>query len=532
MSTGGRTARDGRRGVLRLKIVGLTAGSMALLGAIVGASFAWQARAELRAEVLERTRAVAVALAQAKGFVLFLEDEEMLAAAAQDVLRDTPGAMYVAVRDAGGKVVALEVASGFPKDALPPVESPDAVAQRSIEPAGTPLFDVTVPMRFEEGKAWANAARIGTAQVGVRADGVDARVIRIVTHAALFGLAVFVACVLAAFLLARMLTTPLERLSQAAAEIAAGDLRRSLEIRGKDEIAETGQSFRRMSDGLRSVVADLKSAAAQIDGEARQIAVASAQHAAMASQQAAAIAETTTTVSEIAQTAKRATEHADGVIQIAAKSEDLSQEGQGAVSEAKRAIEQLGDQVKAITTTIAELAQQNEQIAEIIATVKDLAEQSNILALNAAIEASRAGDAGRGFAVVAAEIRTLAEASRSAAAEVRAILGHVQQRTRAAVDASQEGARRAQAAVTLAQSAGDSIVGLADAIRESSSAARQIATSTREQTTGVEHIVAAINDLSGAMNESVAGTKQIQEVTESLTAMSARLTELVARYEV
>ena len=58
--------------------------------------------------------------------------------------------------------------------------------------------------------------------------------------------------------------------------------------------------------------------------------------------------------------------------------------------------------------------------------MNDLADQSNLLAVNAAIEAARAGEQGKGFAVVAQEIKSLAEQSKQATAQVRAILGDIQ----------------------------------------------------------------------------------------------------------
>ncbi|HEX8537349.1 MAG TPA: methyl-accepting chemotaxis protein, partial [Cystobacter sp.] len=103
--------------------------------------------------------------------------------------------------------------------------------------------------------------------------------------------------------------------------------------------------------------------------------------------------------------------------------------------------------------------------------------------------------------------------------------------TRAAVMATEEGSRRALAAMELAQSAGAAIKGLSDLIRDSSSAARQIAGNTRQQTIGVEQIAVAMNELTIAMQDNVEGTKRIEQVAGNLSNLSRRFSDLVGKYQ-
>ncbi|WP_417787759.1 methyl-accepting chemotaxis protein [Stutzerimonas xanthomarina] len=72
------------------------------------------------------------------------------------------------------------------------------------------------------------------------------------------------------------------------------------------------------------------------------------------------------------------------------------------------------------------LAAHSQQINGIVDLISGIASQTNLLALNAAIEAARAGDAGRGFAVVAGEIRTLAEKTALATADIVKKISEVQ----------------------------------------------------------------------------------------------------------
>jgi len=338
---------------------------------------------------------------------------------------------------------------------------------------------------------------------------------------------------LIAWLAVRPLVGPLERLVEAAGAIAGGDLSRRVgSQQGHGEIGALAQSFEAMRSGLQSTLAELREAAGRLDHESTDILSAVTRQAATSSEQAAAINQTSTTASEIAQTAKQATEHADSVIQMTQRSEELSQEGLRVVEEAVDSSAALGDQVKRIAATMADLSERTLQVGEIIATVKDLAEQSNLLALNASIEASKAGEHGRGFAVVALEMRNLAEQSKAAAGQVRAILSEIQKGAREASTATDEGAKRAVRTVALSRSAGEAIEGLAMVIRESALAARQIANNTRQQTIGVEQMVAAISELSTTINESADGSRSIEQGASTLTRVSRRLGEAVRRYRV
>ena len=166
-------------------------------------------------------------------------------------------------------------------------------------------------------------------------------------------------------------------------------------------------------------------------------------------------------------------------------------------------------------------------IGEIIAAVNDLAEQSNLLAVNAAIEAAKAGEQGKGFAVVAHEIRSLAEQSKQATAQVRTILGDIQKATSGAVLATEQGSKAVETGVKQSAQTGESIRVLADSIVEAAQAAAQIAASSQQQLTGMEQVILAVSNIKQAMEQNVAGAKQTEKAAQNLHELGQKLKQLV-----
>ena len=288
-----------------------------------------------------------------------------------------------------------------------------------------------------------------------------------------------------------------------------------------EELKELNRTLeQRVSDRTEKLVRqnlEILEAAGILAASSGQIMTSLSQIASGATETAAAVSETTTIVEEVKMTGQVSSKKARKVSEVAQKAVVVAQTGRKAVEESVLGMGRIQDQVASIAESITRLSEQSQTIGEIISTVKDLAEQSNLLAVNAAIEAAKAGEQGKGFAVVAQEVKSLAEQSREATAQVRSILNDIQKATNAAVLATEQGNKAVEVGVRQS--------------KEAAQAAVQIAASSQEQLTGMDQVVLAMGNIKQASEENLTGMKQVESTLQNLHDLGQKLKQLVEQYK-
>ena len=277
----------------------------------------------------------------------------------------------------------------------------------------------------------------------------------------------------------------------------------------------------------RTITRQLRESVNLLSSSAAEILATTTQVASGAAETATAVNETTATVEEVKQTAQLASQKAKYVSESAQKVSQVSQAGRKSVEDAVQGMHRIQEQMESIAESIVRLSEQSQTIGEIIATVNDLAEQSNLLAVNAAIEATKAGEQGKGFVVVAQEIKSLAEQSKQATAQVRTILGDIQKATAAAVLATEQGNKAVEAGGKQSAETGESIRLLAESITEAAQAATQIAASSQQQMVGMDQVALAMESIKQASVQNVSGTKQAEVAAQGLHELGQKLGSLI-----
>lgn len=266
---------------------------------------------------------------------------------------------------------------------------------------------------------------------------------KMVASMMMISLVSFAVCVIAAFIISRLLCVPIIRLTNIISDTAkfnfkASDFSGAL-CRRKDETGKMAREVRLMRVQLRQIVNDIDVVEKQITVNVGQLHTAAdtvnticADNSATSEQLAAGMQETAATaatVNENVNTIKDGTESLNSMAKEGAKTSgevmERAKDLRTKTVEASGKTMQMYQNVKVKADQAIEDSKAVEKINALTQTIMEISSQTSLLALNASIEAARAGDAGRGFAVVATEIGGLAEQTSQAIANINEIVSEV-----------------------------------------------------------------------------------------------------------
>jgi methyl-accepting chemotaxis protein len=434
-------------------------------------------------------------------------------------------------------------AKATPKRALPPHQAPANAPAAEAEPASAPAPQVLggfgqlqgrrVLGELHERVAKALAETRDAQQSGVSQKLSDTarELVRFMMLLLALALASGVAIALLFAGMRKGVLRPLQALADGARRVSAErDLKVSVALSGDEEVQEVGRAFASMMETLRNITVEMRTATDRLLAASTELGGITRAQGDSISRQASALEETRRTSSTLRESSRSAAHQAESVLHLAQRAEELGRDGETAMTANLSSVEEIQGQNQQVVERIARLATSAQRIAAITGAVKDLADQSNVLALNAAIEASRAGEAGVGFGVVAREIRSLADRSIRATAEVRTVLAEVLTGIRDAaglVEAASGGLAEGTAST---RRLGDSVAGLTGIVRKNLDAVREIAGAVASQGSGIEQISSAVEDLSLMMDETLRSVNSTSQAAGMLREVSEQVSSAVKAF--
>ena len=391
-------------------------------------------------------------------------------------------------------------------------------------------------------KEWGIFVAVGMNKADING-GLDVTMLR---NNLLMGLIVIGAGILVTFFLVRSINRPLQELAQKSVQVGDGDYTIAFASENKDAIGQ-------LTNSLGVMVGKAKEMLQDIINSSQALATASSQLATI-SEQMVTNADSTTAIAD--QAAINAGEVSDNMNSVSAAMEESTVNLDMIAS----ASEEMGSTIKEIAenssrarvTTeeavvsaqkshagVQELGAAARAIGTITETITEISEQTNLLALNATIEAARAGEAGKGFAVVANEIKELAKETASATSKIKAAIDEIQKQTGTTVN-------DIEAISTVISDVNDIVSTIVTAVEEQSITTNEIVNNVAQASTGIteiNHNVATSSQMTAMMSDNVGQVKersievkensqQISTSADELSALSTRLTQLVAKFKI
>ncbi len=344
---------------------------------------------------------------------------------------------------------------------------------------------------------------------------------------------VLAVAILMTVVVARSITGPLGKLSEAMRALTTGhgDLTIRLAVESEDETGRIARSFNLFMEQLHGMFVRVRDqserlnlSVAELGDLANQLAQVSSANTDLAEATAATIEEITVSVSHIA-------DNTQGAAQVVSEAGDLSQQSSTSVGRVSQEIGAVAQAMDSLSEVMRELETRSGQVGSIASVIKEIADQTNLLALNAAIEAARAGEQGRGFAVVADEVRKLAERTSSATVEIEQMVSAMRAASESAMGRVAQTHVTVKASVDLADKALGQISAIGTSMQDIVHKTHEIRDSAKEQSRATEEMAKAAERMSTQAQAEDAEIERAREVVVQLEQLSQALRQVVGTFK-
>ncbi len=339
--------------------------------------------------------------------------------------------------------------------------------------------------------------------------------------------------VLFSYFIGRSILTPTRLAAQMMKDISQGegDLTRTLNENGNDEISQLSQSFNLFVSKIRESLVLVAKSANDVNDHAHTVDDSSKTSQSFIELQNDSSTQVAAAMEQMTHQIHDVSRNAEAAEQAANEAASNASSGKSVVSKTITAIEALSTNIETVSKVTADLAQESNNIGSVLDVIRSIAEQTNLLALNAAIEAARAGEHGRGFAVVADEVRTLASRTGKSTDEIQAMIAKLQEGAKAAVEAVKSSQEISISTVEQASAANTSLDEIDRLVSVITDMNGQIARATEQQTSAADEVNLRINDLSQSTEQSLGNTNDLTRASDKLKQSSVELSSVVSRFK-
>ena len=311
-----------------------------------------------------------------------------------------------------------------------------------------------------------------------------------------------------------------------------GDLTRQIIVRSNDEFGLLADEINSLVEKIRRIISRIAQTSEQVSSSAVELQSSAVQMATGAEEVAAQVDTVATAGEEMSATSADIAQNCQLASEGSQKASSAAVAGARVVDETILVMNSIAERVRSSAQAVESLGSRSDQIGEIVGTIEDIADQTNLLALNAAIEAARAGEQGRGFAVVADEVRALAERTTRATREIGEMIKAIQQETRGAVIAMEEGVSEVAKGSDKAADSGRALELILQQINDVNSQIHQVATAAEEQTATTSEISNNMQQITEVIVQTSRGAQDSASAANRLSTLADDLKRIVSQFKI
>ena len=211
---------------------------------------------------------------------------------------------------------------------------------------------------------------------------------------------------------------------------------------------------------------------------------------------------------------------------------EILQEGDGAMNRTVQGILTLEKTMRGTAFKVKHLGESSQKISRVVKLINEFTNQTHVLALNASVEASRINHQEGGFATVAAEVRTLAEQSGNATAEIEQMIAEIQTETHDVIQAIKVGLKRVFQETKLVQQTRQTLTEIVEASNQTHELVNQIACSAGVQAETSTRLSETMQQVAAIARASSQQSQQVRDCFSKLMQVAEELERGVTQFKV
>ena len=337
---------------------------------------------------------------------------------------------------------------------------------------------------------------------------------------------------LAAFVVARTISTPIRTAVHIARQVAAGDLRGQIAVHSDDETGALLTAIQTMTNDLRGLIGRIQKSSVALISTATAMQATSAEQQQVIADYGASTSQAVAAVKQITVTSHELVRTMTEVNDMAAHTGEMAAGGRVNLASMDGTMRQLADSTTSFSTKLSVISERAVNINLAVTTIAKVADQTNLLSINAAIEAEKAGEYGLGFLVVAREIRRLADQTAVASLDIERMVKEMQNAVSAGVMEMDKFSEQVRGGVSEIGEISARLGDIISAVQGISGRFGQVTEGMRAQSQGAEQIREAMVRLAEGAARTAESLNDFNGATVHLREAVGDLKEEVSRFTI